>query len=113
MSVHRDAVPLTRMQPDLQNQGYALGVAAAMACQTGAELRKIDLRSLQQHLIDIGNLPEEVLTQKDSYPIPEAQVAEAVRNLPTQHEGASVILASPEVALPMLQKAFQAAPRRG
>ena len=30
-STHRDAMTLTRMQPDVQNQGYAAGVAAAMA----------------------------------------------------------------------------------
>lgn len=109
MSVHRDAVPLTRMQPDLQNQGYALGVAAAMACRTGAKLRKIDLSALQRHLIDVGNLPEEVLTQKDSYPIPEDQVAQAVSDLPSKQEEASVILARPDLAIPMLQKAYKAA----
>ena len=35
VSAHRDAMPVIRMQPDIQNQGYAAGVAAAMA----AELR--------------------------------------------------------------------------
>ncbi|MCX5685118.1 MAG: FAD-dependent oxidoreductase, partial [Planctomycetota bacterium] len=30
-SAHRDATPITRMQPDLHNLGYAAGVAAAMA----------------------------------------------------------------------------------
>ena len=106
MSVHRDAVPLTRMQPDLQNQGYALGVAAAMASRAGVEPRKIDLRALQQHLVDVEILSEEALTQEDSYPLPKDKVAEAVENLPTEHGGASIILAAPEVALPMLQKAF-------
>jgi hypothetical protein len=107
MSVHRDAVPLTRMQPDLQNQGYALGAAAAMASRAGAELRNIDLPALQKHLIDIGNLSEEVLTQTDSYPIPEDKVADAVKSLPSEHGAASVILAQPDVAVPMLRKAFQ------
>ena len=31
LSAHRDAQPVVRMQPDIQNQGYAAGVAAAMA----------------------------------------------------------------------------------
>ena len=109
MSVHRDAVPLTRMQPDLQNQGYALGVAAAMASRAGVDPRKIDLRSLQRHLIEIGNLSEEVLTQEDSYPISEQKVAEAVKNLPARHEEASIVLAQPDVALPILRKAFEEA----
>ena len=35
ISAHRDAVPLIRMQPDIQNGGYAAGVAAAMAAEAG------------------------------------------------------------------------------
>ena len=82
-------------QPDLQNQGYALGVAAAMASRAGVEPRKIDLRALQQHLVDVEILSEEALTQEDSYPLPKDKVAEAVENLPTEHGGASIILAAP------------------
>ena len=40
ISVHRDALPLLRMQPEVQNAGYAAGVAAAMACRSGKELRE-------------------------------------------------------------------------
>ncbi len=109
MSVDRDAVPLTRMQPDLQNQGYALGVAAAMATRAGLELREIDIRQLQQHLVAVGNLPKEVLEQKDSYPIPEEKVAAAVKSLPSEPQVASIILARADVALPLVKKAFQAA----
>ncbi len=109
MSVHRDAVPLTRMQPDLQNQGYALGVAAAMACRGNVDLRGINLRELQSHLVDVGNLPEDISEQVDSYPIPEEKVAAAVKNLQSEHAGASVILARPDIAVPMLRKAFEAA----
>jgi len=109
MSVDRDAVPLTRMQPDLQNQGYALGAAAALASRAGVKLRELDVRKLQQHLIEVGILPQEILEQKDSYPIPEEKVAAAVKSLPGEPEGASVILARPEVALPLLKEAFQSA----
>ncbi len=113
MSVDRDAVPLTRMQPDLQNQGYALGVAAAMVSRAGVKLREIDIRQLQEHLVGVGNLPKEVLEQKDSYPIPEEKVAAAVEALPAEGQAASIILARPDVALPLLKKAFQAAEGEG
>ena len=36
MSVHRDALPLVRMQPDIQNQGFAAGTAASMAAKAGS-----------------------------------------------------------------------------
>jgi len=110
LSAHRDAVPVIRMQPDIQNGGYAAGVAAAMAVEGGKELRKIDVRKLQKHLVEIGNLPESVLTDKDSYPMPPERIAAAVESVKNENApGAAVILAHPEQALPLLKKAYQAA----
>jgi hypothetical protein len=51
-SADRDAVSLVRMQLDLQNRGYAAGVAAAMAAQLDGAVRSIDIRQLQQHLVE-------------------------------------------------------------
>ena len=107
ISAHRDAIPLVRMQADIQNQGYAAGAAAAMAVKAGVPLRKIDLRGLQQHLIRIGNLPERVLTDVDSYPLSDQQIAEAVASFQREGRGAAVLLAQPDRALPLLRKAYQ------
>ena len=109
MSVHRDAVPLTRMQPDLQNQGYALGVAAAMAVRDGVELRKINLRALQQHLIEIGNMPESVLGAEDNFPFPIERVKEAVASVTDEYKGAAILVGQPEQAIPLLRDAYASA----
>ena len=106
ISTHRDAVPLVRMQADVQNQGYASGTAAAMAAKAGVALRKIDLRALQQHLVEIGNLPKSVLTDKDSYPLSDEQVAKALASVKNEFRGAAVLLANPDRALPLLRKAY-------
>jgi len=45
-STERDAITLTRMQPDLQNQGYAMGLAAAMAASCCGKTRSIDIKAL-------------------------------------------------------------------
>ena len=51
-SAQRDAMTLTRMQPDLQNQGYAAGMAAALAAEsTKGMVRKIDIKQLQKALV--------------------------------------------------------------
>lgn len=108
MSVHRDALPLVRMQADIQNQGYAAGVAAAMAARQGIAPRRIDVRALQKHLVKIGNLPESVLTDRDSYPLPPERIAAAVQSFGTEEgRGAAVILAHPEAALPLVRQAYQ------
>jgi hypothetical protein len=114
VSAHRDAIPLIRMQPDLQNMGYAAGVAAAMAAKGDLGTRSIDIRALQKHLVEIKNLPESVLTDEDSFPMPAEKIAaavEGVRDLKNRvrHQDVGAILANPEQALPMLRKAYSAA----
>lgn len=106
ISAQRDAQPVVRMQPDVQNQGYAAGVAAAMASRADASLRKIDIRALQQHLVKIGNLAPEVLTQKDSHPLPPARIAEAVARIDGEFSSLAVILGQPKDSLPLLKAAY-------
>ncbi|MBM4093254.1 MAG: FAD-dependent oxidoreductase [Planctomycetes bacterium] len=108
ISCHRDAVPLIRMQADIQNGGYAAGVAAAMAAETNTPVRHIDIKMLQQHLVDIGNLPASVLTDQDSYPVSDEALAQAVKSVP-DGRGAAAVLAAPDQALPLLRQAHQSA----
>ena len=50
ISAHGDAMPVLRMQPDVQNHGYAAGKAAAMAAENATTVRHIDVKALQKHL---------------------------------------------------------------
>jgi hypothetical protein len=108
ISAHRDAVPLIRMQADIQNGGYAAGVAAASAARYDQPLRKVELRAVQAHLVEIGNLPQSVLTDKDSYPLPAGRIAQAVEELKAG-KGAAAILAEPARALPLVKSAYAGA----
>ena len=109
MSAHRDAMPILRMQPDVQNQGYAAGVAAAMSIKAGVTARNVDIRALQRHLIEMKILPKEVLDMKDSYPIPTAKIAEAVKTLANQYQGLSVVLSDYGRSVPLLKAAYEKA----
>ena len=109
VSAHRDAMPVIRMQADIQNQGYAAGVAAAMAAESGKNVRDIDLKVLQEHLVAKGNLPERVLTDEDSFPLPKERIAEAVDRVVNDFDGLEIVLAQPEDALPLLSKAYRRA----
>lgn len=82
ISAHRDAMPYTRMIPDMQNQGYASGYAAAMAAEAGLTPRQINVRQLQEHLVSIGVLEKKVLNAKDPFPVSEARLQQAVKDLP-------------------------------
>lgn len=107
VSAQRDAVPVIRMQPDIQNQGYAAGRAAAMSARDAKPLRALDVKALQRHLIEIGVLPDRVLTDKDSLPLPAASVREAVESFARDgRTGLEVILTQPDDARPMLKAAY-------
>jgi flavin-dependent dehydrogenase len=109
ISAHRDVMPVTRMQPDIQNQGYAAGVAAAMAVDAGTSVHDIDIRALQKHLVDKGNLSADVLTHEDSFPLPKDEIEKAVKTVVNDFDGLEIIFAQPEQALPLLQRAYAAA----
>ncbi|MCP5523038.1 MAG: FAD-dependent oxidoreductase [Verrucomicrobiales bacterium] len=109
VSADRDAVPVIRMQADVQNQGYAAGVACAMAAREGKTPRQIDVKALQQHLVEKGNLPPSVLTDHDTLPLPEAEVARAVNSLINDWDGLEVVLSHLDTGLPLLQRAWQQA----
>ena len=119
-STSRDAMTLTRMQPDLQNQGYSVGMAAAMAVlTTGGKVREIDLKALQRQLVKNGCLEERVLTDVDSFPLEPKVLAEAVKKLnaltinvhqkpefDVTHSALAMVLSHPKQAIPLLQDAY-------
>ncbi len=106
ISLHRDTLPLARMQADIQNQGYAAGVAAAMLARSGQPSRELDVRALQRHLIAKGALPETVLTDADQSPLPDARLAQAAARVIHNYDDLEVLIAEPERALPLLRDAF-------
>jgi hypothetical protein len=109
LSAHRDAQPIVRMQPDVQNTGYAAGAAAAMASRANVGVREIDIRKLQQHLVEIGNLDESVLSHVDSYPSTTDRVEAAVGTMMEDYRSLAVILSHSDTAIPLLQDAYRAA----
>ena len=115
ISMDRDASAMIRMQLDISNQGYAAGVAAAMAAANDSTVRDIDVRKLQRHLVETGALPEEVLSHSDSFPLSAGAVREAVASLAAgsnPKEAArplAIVLSHQTAALPMLRAAYASA----
>ena len=106
VSAHRDAMPILRMQPCIQNQGYAAGTAAAMAAKDGRPTRSVEITKLQKHLVKVECLPPDVLTHSDSFPLSDKTVAAAVTDVANHFKGLEAILAKPDTALPLLRKAY-------
>ena len=109
ISATRDAMPVLRMQPDVHNQGWAVGLAAAAASAEGATVRTIDVRVLQSRLVEQSILKSRVTTDVDSS-VTEQQLDDAVETMSSNFSKLQYILASdPTVALPKLRTAYAAA----
>jgi flavin-dependent dehydrogenase len=107
ISADRDAMSVLRMQPDSQNQGYAAGLAASLAADANISPRYIDVKVLQNKLVQKGCLPSTVLTDVDSFPLSQQRIAQAVNDVVYNFNGIEAILAQPEDALPLLRNAYE------
>ena len=119
-SADRDAMTLVRMQPDLQNQGYAVGAAAAMAVlRARGKVRDIDIKALQRELVRKNCLEKRVLEDVDSFPLSENSIKEAVKTLEgltidvhqkpehdDTHKALAVVISHPQESIPLLKKAY-------
>ena len=108
MSAARDAMPVLRMQPDVQNAGYAAGVAAAMAVSCGGDFRKVDVKVLQRELVKCGNIDENEI-ECSTLPHDDGGLKAAIERLVPDYREVAVVLASRERALPILREAFASA----
>lgn len=106
MSAHRDAIPVVRMQADVQNQGYAAGLAAVSAARGSRRLRDLDIRALQRELVALGGLDEEVLSHEDTFPLPDAELNQAVESAAENLFQTAVLFAVPSQAAPRLLEAL-------
>ncbi|MGN0844385.1 MAG: FAD-dependent oxidoreductase [Kiritimatiellia bacterium] len=98
VSADRDAMPLIRMQADVQNQGFAAGLIAAASSLSNTAIRSVPLRPIQQKLVDLGLLPERVLSDRDH--IPEATDAD-------QNTITARLFANPKSAIPLLRNRLE------
>lgn len=112
-SADRDAMTLIRMQPDLQNQGYAAGLVAAEVAKTRGKTRQVDIKAIQKQLVREKILDERVITDRDSYPMSAAQIQAAVEALSVNDKSENLlrplaaIVAHPQMAIPLLAQRYQ------
>ena len=108
-SAHRDAMPVIRMQPCLQNQGYAVGYLSAQCVKEHKALRKIDIKKIQKHLVQIGNLPERVLKDKEFKGFSNSEMKKAAGTVSDNYKGLEILLTDPERCQTLVLKQFEQA----
>ncbi len=105
VSVQRDALPALRMQADIENQGYAAGLAAAMAAKAGS-VRAVKVQELQKQLTDAGIAPLSILKEKESFPLSDDKVEKAAAD-PGNLRNLAILMSHPETTSRVLRKAYR------
>ena len=103
-SAHRDAMPVIRMQPCLQNQGYAVGYLSAQCIKENKSIRKIDIKKIQRHLVKIGNLPERVLKDKEFKGFSKSEMNKALASVTDNYKGLEVLLTDHKRCIELVSK---------
>lgn len=108
MSAHRDALPVVRMQADVQNHGYSAGVAASMAARLAeadrGRMRAVDIPALQAELVETGILQPDEAGQSDSFPLPADVIRDAAWKTPLDLFSTAVLFAHPAESRAQLLK---------
>lgn len=93
MSAQRDALPVIRMQADIQNQGYATGWLAA-SLKAGEAAALADLKPLQEHLLAIGGLAPDAIAKSDEVDFSAEQLRRAAAQNPLDLGSAACLWAA-------------------
>lgn len=104
ISGDRDAMPIFRMQADIQNHSYAAGIAAVMALSTGGAIRRIDIPKLKRKLVEKGILEPRALVEFENKSLPYAILESAATGPLAEHSEISALMSDPDSARPLLRQ---------
>lgn len=127
VSAHRDAMPIIRMEPDIQNQGYAAGMIAAKTVKEGVGLREVNLDEVRQELLEKRILTDDVFNLRpmkehggvhanadlydggDHAPFTKERIAQAADHLRHEYRDLPIVLEHFEEVRPLLRKYYSEA----
>lgn len=117
LSAQRDALPLIRMEADVQNQGYVAGMLATEAVLSSRPLRSIDLPKVQKALKEMGFMDRPEFAQfklnEDARIFADgntAQLENEYRNKPDFEKALQLALLGSTAGTELLQQTIQNSP---
>ncbi|MCF8361828.1 MAG: FAD-dependent oxidoreductase [Prolixibacteraceae bacterium] len=105
-SADRDAMPVIRMQPCLQNQGYSVGYLANLVQKQKISFRDIDFKKVRSELLRKGTLPEKNRHGKDNFPPSETRIREAINSLVNDYDKLEMVLWDKKRGLKLLKETY-------
>lgn len=110
VSAQRDVMPVLRMQPDIQNQAYGLGTAAAWAVAAGhRDFRRVDIRRLQRMMFAHHvAVPQLALAQGDGQSVSSEALHDALEGTIETHAEVALAMLRPALAIRRLSELVDA-----
>ena len=110
-SCTHDVQALARMNPDMLNQGYAIGYAAALCVQNKTSTRTVDLKALQAHLVKTDCLPAESFAEiaRETQPVSDAELQAAAQD-PSSRKNLLTLACGGARSIPFLRTALKSNP---
>ena len=109
LSASRDAMPILRMIPDVQNQGWVAAKACEHALKERKALKDVDIKALQKALIRKNVLPSWVLDAKDNLPLSDEAIKAAVKEVADGYKSLAAVFSDPARSVPVMEKEYKAA----
>ena len=106
-SADRDAMPVIRMQSCLQNQGFSVGYLVATAIKEEKSLREVNIKKIQKHLIEIGNLPDRILKEKPFKGYSDNEFSAAAKSIKDNYKGLEVLLTDHDKCRRIIKKEIE------
>ena len=106
-SADRDAMPVIRMQPCLQNQGYSVGLVAATANKENVSFRKVNFTKIQRELVHKLVLPAKTEKGKDMFPPSDETIRKAVQSMVDDFDQLEVVLWDRERGLEIIRQEYE------
>ena len=110
-SMTHDVQAMIRMNPDVINEGYAVGHAAALCVKDGTPTRRVDLAKLQKHLVEVDILPAEDFARiAADTPAPDDSALAAAADDPSQRTNLLTLARGGSRSVAPLKASFAAKP---
>lgn len=110
-SATHDAQATVRMQPDLINQAYGGGYAAALAARSNVPLRELDLGPVQDHLVEVGNISQDDRVHKTrDVPPPTDEALLAAAEAPETPQAMATLMYGGKNSIAPLKASFLSRP---
>ncbi len=104
IGIERNAASFQRNLQCIQNQGYTIGLAAAMVAPVRQSIRKVPLEKLQEKLINIGYLDKSTMHASDNFPPDEEHLLQAAKEVDSNYTNIEKLLWNKEQGIPLIKK---------